>query len=1050
MDLAVPVVLLIVLSYGVAARIDLFSWKKNASLKCPPDCLCSNSLTDLSLVKTDCSNRNHLLIPMGLSPSTTHADFADNRILRIARENLAQLKKVKNLNLATNLISDVPNGLLSDLLHLEVIDLSENRIGFIRAGVFDGLLKLTTIYLNENRISNLESGSFRGLTNLKYLWLNINKIRHLPRDVFHGLDQLKLLSLGLNGLTQLNAHLLSDAKKLEYLFLQHNEIKRVPDFFFKNNSKVKYVFLHNNNITTIGPNTFKGAASIELLSLSNNPELADLKKDSFTFKDFRNLSFIYILQTSLVRIKMNSFRHQKNVGVVIYPTEKVYPVQVSHDHQLREGLTQSGFNCDDVTCTPCGFGTYHVRSTNGSYVCKKCPAGGFYQNTFGHHGTLTGNTGCLSCPNGTYVELDKVPGKHQHDCRVCPAGTKRNEWAGYRGCFCIDSFYRKGMFKQCMACPQGIRGIICNETILVREGFWWQFRDDDERWKYQRFVDALMIPDHTFNHADVNFTGIFPKPYPCPRAASCLGLLNSVRKPCETGYGGPLCEVCIKGYYKSMSRCAQCPTLPWLVTQILFVVCFVCVLVFILTRGDKKTEVRRRALSDIVLAQFKIIIGFYQVTAGSLDAFSYIQWPEALLQLSSYAKVFQLDLIQIAPLHCLYERLKMDAYSGLLLTLAFNAGIVVLIFAYFQSRKLWIKLARNASPEEKQTAISLSKIQCYRSAFLVLFVTFPDISSRIIRLLPPACHQICQDVVMKNCSYYLKADYSLRCFDKTYNAYLTAFYVGSVYPVLFPLFIAVVLYFLYYRLHIKNSARIPQPKRHEVVEGLRFIYENYNERSWYWEIVETIRKLILTSGLSLIGTEGRTYIGMAAVASGFYAVAYAQAQPIVDKFEHQLQLVSLVATFFNLSVGVLLRIPSEMVDYSIEKDKGAIGITIVLVAANVMVIGLVLVRFLVSLFKNLYGALRNPHCSWECCLGVILSTMEAEPNLRVEARDVASQDVRICQDIATARTIDVEARSRVEVTANDSEEELTTEGITRETGDVDIVSMATSECNERL
>ena len=79
------------------------------------------------------------------------------------------------------------------------------------------------------------------------------------------------------------------------------------------------------------------------------------------------------------------------------------------------------------------------------------------------------------------------------------------------------------------------------------------------------------------------------------------------------------------------------------------------------------------------------------MTAGSLDAFSYIQWPEALLQLSSYAKVFQLDLIQIAPLHCLYDWLKMDAYSGLLLTLAFNAGIMVLIFAYFQSRKLWIK-----------------------------------------------------------------------------------------------------------------------------------------------------------------------------------------------------------------------------------------------------------------------------------------------------------------------------------------------------------------------
>ena len=156
-----------------------------------------------------------------------------------------------------------------------------------------------------------------------------------------------------------------------------------------------------------------------------------------------------------------------------------------------------------------------------------------------------------------------------------------------------------------------------------------------------------------------------------------------------------------------------------------------------------------------------------------------------------------------------------------------------------------------------------------------------------------------------------------------------------------------MLFPLYYRPHIKNSARIPKPKRHEVVEGMRFIYENYNERSWYWEIVETIRKLILTSGLSLIGAEGKTYIGMAAMVSGFYAVAYAQAQPIVDKFEQQLQLASLVATFFNLSVhvGVLLRIPSEMVDYSIEKDKDAIGITIVLVVANVMVIGLVLGQF---------------------------------------------------------------------------------------------------------
>ena len=199
---------------------------------------------------------------------------------------------------------------------------------------------------------------------------------------------------------------------------------------------------------------------------------------------------------------------------------------------------------------------------------------------------------------------------------------------------------------------------------------------------------------------------------------------------------------------------------------------------------------------------------------------------------------------------------------------------------------------------------------------------------------------------MKNCTHYLKMDYSLKCFDKAYNKYVTAAYVGACYPVLFPLFIVVVLYCLYYRPHIKNRGRNPRPRQYEMVEGMRFIYENYSERCWYWEIVETVRKLILTSGLSLIGAEGRTYIGMAAMASGFYAVAHAQARPIPDKFEHLLQLASLVATFFNLSVGVLLRIPSEMVNYSIEKDKDSVGVTVLLVTANVMVTGLVVSKYL--------------------------------------------------------------------------------------------------------
>ena len=72
-------------------------------------------------------------------------------------------------------------------------------------------------------------------------------------------------------------------------------------------------------------------------------------------------------------------------------------------------------------------------------------------------------------------------------------------------------------------------------------------------------------------------------------------------------------QVCVKGYYKSMSRCTKCPTLPWLITQMAFIVCAIFLLIFILFRDESKTKGKRRTLSDVVLARLKIVVGFYQV-----------------------------------------------------------------------------------------------------------------------------------------------------------------------------------------------------------------------------------------------------------------------------------------------------------------------------------------------------------------------------------------------------------------------------------------------------
>ena len=50
--------------------------------------------------------------------------------------------------------------------------------------------------------------------------------------------------------------------------------------------------------------------------------------------------------------------------------------------------------------------------------------------------------------------------------------------------------------------------------------------------------------------------------------------------------------------------------------------------------------------------------------------------------------------------------------------------------------------------------------------------------------------------------------------------------------------------------------------------GLRFLYENYSDRCWFWEAIDLFRKVILTSGSVLFGYQSRWAVGITAMISG--------------------------------------------------------------------------------------------------------------------------------------------------------------------------------------
>ena len=205
-------------------------------------------------------------------------------------------------------------------------------------------------------------------------------------------------------------------------------------------------------------------------------------------------------------------------------------------------------------------------------------------------------------------------------------------------------------------------------------------------------------------------------------------------------------------------------------------------------------------------------------------------------------------------------------------------------------------------------------------------------------LLPFSCHKICGDTHGKLCQSYLRSDYSVECFIGAYNNFVVLAFVLLFYVVGFPL----VTFFLLWRYYPKEAQNnSPDQERNEVQSALSFLYENYSSNCWFWKVLELVRKLSLTSVLVLIGRESRTYLGVASIMSGLCTVIFASYKPVSDRFEHWLQLTSLLATCANMNSGLLLKIPGENLSSGLRTDVEGTGITALLLSVNVFVLGMI-------------------------------------------------------------------------------------------------------------
>ena len=481
-----------------------------------------------------------------------------------------------------------------------------------------------------------------------------------------------------------------------------------------------------------------------------------------------------------------------------------------------------------------------------------------------------------------------------------------------------------------------------NDYVSLKPGFWWRWRNETHRDRYEYFIKNLLSSLPALGDADVQYPHPIPTPYRCPLEESCRGGLVA---PCKAGYKGPLCSICSSGYYKQVNTCNRCPSKTLIAGQlcIIAVIILVIIAVSVWTRKKKNTnDKEKQTLIDTLLSKIKIVIGFYQVTYGLLEAFSYISWPDSLQVIGKYSAIFQLNILQIAPLHCLTPGLHVDAFGNLVAIMSVNTAVVGFAGVVYGVRKLIISRNRSLQEEEKLSNVSEAKEAVYRHLFFVLYVTYLSTCSKMASVLPVTCQIICLDQEDQTCSKYLKADYSIQCNDSRYNHMVIVGYISAVYIIALPVATFISLWRhrrLIMAAEDDETSRDPGPST-EMIIGLRFLFQNYKARSWYWELVEMSRKVIITSGLILVGQETRSYIGLAWMVGGMYGVLFAWTQPIQDVFENRLMTTSLAVTVVNLGIGAVSKIPVENVPSSNNSYMDAVIFNILVLVANAVVMGL--------------------------------------------------------------------------------------------------------------
>ena len=897
--------------------------------------------------------------------------------------------EITKINFSVNKITALPDSLFEHNSKLATLDVSFNLIDSINSSKLK-LKKLQILELGHNRIETFDLR----FTKMIEIGLESNRIAEIVESAFEHCEYIHALKLHNNNITHVSERAFHGIKYISELLMQNNDLNFLPKYVL-NNTAIGKIFLHRNRLSSVSGLFLGMKRPPALLTLFLNKEYQLLNISNF--ESMSENSEIFITCNNLKRIIGSS---KLRASIKCSPSADLFFLSPLRFWSFAgyECVWRSKFM--QFLCHACPTGFYHNgnASTGKAGKCIKCPAGSFYQDELA-------SSHCKSCPLGQFVPPDASPGKDSSYCKSCPEGTNTNISAGTRACRCLSGFYRLHRFGACKKCKHA--GFLCSRDFpQLKKEYWmtWEgVKSSNQSCKriFKDFVHNLEIFDNSYNRSTVNFKCLLPIPIKCPIHGSCSGS-NDVL--CSSGYTGVLCAVCSEGFSRQFNRCVKCADALLVILEIIGYVAVFLIFCFILSLTDKvlvpsgigsvhQSARERRTIADIMVSSFKIIVGFYQILISVVHAFSSINWPESLKNTISLFEYIQFEVIRVPSLRCIKPEWNVDSLKEFWFVIILTFAIPFITFIYCLLKVCFMKLCC-ASNEEFERNRSICCKNCINFTALFLFATYPLTSAKIIQVLPISCHSFCTVKQGEHCMHklsFLHSDYSMPCSVLIRQKYtLISAYICLIIPFGLPIILWILLWRYAPKAYAPMRSRstsssnsetlsIIDPdseylsfsvndghfhiqqlhhKREEYNEvfthALKFAYENYNRNCWYWEVLEMIRKFIMTVGLFVVINETKLGLSVMVILAIGFALIHALRKPIKDDFENAVQLLSLLIVPLNLIIGAVLQ--SNIAEHygSINTEHSeSWSLGIILVIMNSLVIILIVGRFLRAVCRKL-------------------------------------------------------------------------------------------------